>query len=222
MSSAAVRHLPYCTMLLDQTDSVCRPRRTSELYSTRNLTRHVDGQRQLVHIEYKYCKNTCAMVEVMALYYNDILKAKVPPGRKFMKDGLYPILAGYASNSQPTYYAELHYWTKDRYDRNDCMVEEGMTPADALVHNHVEVAIAPEEAHYEVPVLRYAPETYPRRYGSDDFMSGKDDGIDATGPYSWRPAGRLAYEDVGRIWYKLLTDPSSGQITRREPCCVLD
>ena len=132
-----------------------------------------------------------------------------------MKEGLYPILAGYAPNSQSTYYAKLHYRTQDGYDwSRDCVMEEGMTPADAFVHNRVEDAIAPEEAYFEVYVLRYAPETYPRRYGSDDFMSGKDEGIDATGPYSWRPAGRLAYEDVGGSRYQLLIDPSSGQITR--------
>lgn len=35
-------------------------------------------------------------------------------------------------------------------------------------------------------VLRYAPETYSRRYGPDDFIARREGGIDATGPYSWK------------------------------------
>lgn len=224
MSSADVRHLPCCTMLLDQMESVCRPPQTIRLSTTHSIIRHFNDQRQLVHFGYMGCKDTCKVEESMEVYEVDIIQIRVPHGRKFMKERFHPILAGYAPDNRPAYYADLTHCTQNIYfhDYSYCTVEEGMTPADALIHNHVEDAIAPEEAYFEVYVLRYAPETYPRRYGPDDFMSGKDDGIDATGPYSWRPVGRLAYEDVDGCRYKLLIDPSSGRIINRKFNCFLD
>ena len=40
-------------------------------------------------------------------------------------------------------------------------------------------------------ILRYSPDIYPRRYGPKKFKAGIDAGIDATGPYSWKPVKKL-------------------------------
>ena len=216
LSAAAVDHLSCCTELLDQTETICRPERM--VRHTGQYKRHLDEQGRLVHLVRDGCgMDTCVAEEWMDVYNGDFLYVEIYAEEKFiMKEGLYPILAGYTPNGQPTYCAHLWYRTRNGRKFSRSYVIEGMTLADALAHHHVEDAIALEEACIQMPVLCYAPETYPPRSGPADFISGKDDGKDATGPYSWRPAGRLVYEGDGDEAHQLLVDPISGQIIKRD------
>ena len=73
---------------------------------------------------------------------SDFLCVQVHPGEIFMKEGLYPILAGYTPNGQPTYCARLLSQARDNWKLLYTHVAEGMTIADALVHSHVKDTMA--------------------------------------------------------------------------------
>ena len=65
----------------------------------------------------------------MGIDATDILCVRVPPGVKFkLKEGLYPIVAGYGPDGQPRYCAELYYCSQIGYDKEikcDIRVAEG-------------------------------------------------------------------------------------------------
>lgn len=86
---------------------------------------------------------------------------RVPPGKKFTKGGLHPIVKDCTSDGRPTYIAEiLDYVDEYRTGLYKLDIMEGMTLTDMLVHHQLNFAdVSKLELH--VVVLRYSPETYP-------------------------------------------------------------
>lgn len=193
--SATASSLDCYNWLLEETQEACRPVEVPKLsnHVLGCIRRHCDENGQLVHLGRKGCIDSCNTEEWLDIAVGDILYLKVPFGKAFLKADYHPLVAGYTRDGQPKYCAHLYYKASDGYvyDVSQCDVTEGTTPSDLLERYRLEnVAM---DLWFFVIILRYPPETYPRRCGSDDFMSGEGTGTDATGPYSWRFVGYLEY-----------------------------
>lgn len=153
--------------------------------------RHCDNEGLLVHASItnppsdRDCTQSCRAEHSLQVFiYEDIMRVCLhPKAATQLPSAAVPILAG-------------------RF-RDGTELFMGRSEADNGLHrDYVPLSHGRElQDHddkyrqYFVYILRYAPETYSRRYGSDEFMAGRDDGLDATGPYCWKFERYLSHID---------------------------
>lgn len=177
--------------MLHETDKKYHPDRNL-VVSGWSSWRHCDTKGNLVHVEGEgKCTNECVLVYHYDFHSSDILQVEISAGQQIeVPSFVEPLLAGRLSDGRRAYLARAHSprgcgWM------SFCSVAEGTKPEDAHPNSWMtgdpEI---PDKVH--LLALRYAPNSYPRRYGSEEFLAGVSDGIDATGPYSWKFIGKLS------------------------------
>ena len=132
------------------------------------------------------CTSLCSVLEILELYAQDILQFRFSRGAPIRFLGsVKPISAGLYSDGRKAFAA-------DAFASFDCAVTENTYPEKPCVWDWNDDGFVIPDFVY-LPVLRYEADKYPRRHGTEEFMAGIDDGLDATGPYSWRFVKHLSH-----------------------------
>ncbi|KAI5116346.1 hypothetical protein M0805_005821 [Coniferiporia weirii] len=142
------------------------------------------------------CGGACASVSENVLKINtyDVLELCVPHGTAFSSKGHYPLFAGYTTGGKPAYVAKACL-TNNRWTY--CAVTEGTRPEDLRIPDYsIRVranarGIGPESL--VVYVLRYVPAAYTGSRSYDESVEGGEEGLDATGPFFWKPVWDESY-----------------------------
>lgn len=183
----ACTNSPDVAELIKSTAKDCRPRVNSWIgYNKRDIVRHCDKNGDLVHIlEEEHCTKACSVEHRLVLDSRDVLLLSMSEGTSLpVSRDLIPVFAGRKPNGQKLFVA---------YSSNSF---ESCNLSTIITYENIK----PTCRQYTVddgegrrvrgsvrlPILRHSPRGYSRRYGSDEFMVGEDDGLDATGPYSWK------------------------------------
>lgn len=146
----------------------------------------------LVHVDNEgECVTACHSVFHYDFEAEDIVQLEFPSGQPIrVPPSALSILAGYMPSGQPAYLAHAHSNSGCGW-MSYCSVVEGMKPEETRPRSwRTEQIEVPDMV--QLLALRYAPGSYPRRFGPDDFMAGLDDGVDSTGPSSWMFIGSLS------------------------------
>lgn len=159
--------------LLESTKGKCKPAAIGSKFPP-TFYRHCDVDGYLVHID-NACTQACLVENRLSFHDEDILWIQFPHGTTVrLPDETVPILAGHHPYGRKAILAKA--CSVDRGSTSKCIITEGR----------------PEQYRFRdpglilVPVLRYTPDMYPRRHGPVKLMAGLEDGLDATGPYSWK------------------------------------
>lgn len=138
----------------------------------------------------------CGSTEKEELRYLSewIIALNIFYGEAFSSAGLYPIIAGYDKDGKCTYvgaascYYSCPLCHNDIYGGVTCAVTEGMKREDLWIEveccQQKALLFPDEDDCLKIYCLRYAPDAYP---DNSDKFSIDDRGVNATGPFAWRP-----------------------------------
>lgn len=175
----------------------CRPPEEPSRDFSESQIRHCDVDGRITHVNFaththkfpvpvaavNACVRECAKEYELDLHstsYLSLLLVRVTRGEGVViPKNVIPIVAGYLADGRRVFlpiYSRGLVTESNSIERN-CMDEEDGQSSQSDSYSRAPVGIF---------CLRYAPDTYPRLFGPDDFMCGEGAGIDATGPYSWR------------------------------------
>lgn len=200
--------------LLETTEQKCRPGTepyiplwTSGQRNTGSYFvwyRHCDKDGTLVHLHlsmrhgrhrlYSNCPPTCSVEHTLQVQVDDVLWVTFPYGTAVrIPDTLVPLLAGRYPDGRKAFVAQA--FGSDQKVISCCTVAEGMKAEQLRLRRwRRKKLVIPDSI--QICVLRYAQETYSRLWGSDEFLNGMDDGLDATGPFSWKFEEHLSRIDT--------------------------
>ncbi|KAI5121793.1 hypothetical protein M0805_009785 [Coniferiporia weirii] len=191
LSSTKVAGTTACKASVEETRTLCRPAQSPMNYP-KTFQRHCDSFGNLIHTPWypDECDVDCegADEDILEYHTNDVLPLHIPKGTPFSLMGHQPLLAGYTAQGERAYVAMATLSSPPW--NTPCTITEGARPEDLRVRVRADSSggngrvrvVAPVSV--DVDVLAYELGAYAR--------SGIGvDGLDATGPFSWRFVRRL-------------------------------
>ncbi|KAI5118530.1 hypothetical protein M0805_009682 [Coniferiporia weirii] len=181
---------PDFAIMVKETENLCKPT-SSHRYEDYYFYRHCDTEGNLIHI--RAAEDVCDGVRsgvrehVLRANMQDVLEIRVPRGTAFSGAGHYPLFAGCTAGGKPAYIAVARF--TNNIQAYECAITEGTKPEDLRVPLYSKCRgkrmVAPDTL--AVYVLRYAPAVYVESGCYSEIIGGSKEGLDATGPFSWRP-----------------------------------
>lgn len=178
---------PLYEEMVQQTAHNCRPPMRPLFHIDGRYIRHCDADGKVIHISngrnLLCARKECTTEYELHLFDNiDFSLLTIPEGKAVaIPKHVVPILGGYCADGRralvPLFCNRHLVIESDSFEDKvwEVFSDEQNKPL------MLGLSLTPI-----VLCLRFDLDTYPRRFGPDDFMRNEAAGIDATGPYSWR------------------------------------
>lgn len=165
--------------LVESTKAIRLMSRPDQVYGSLYVFyRHCDAQGRVVHLDKpepelrrdkRECRE-CTTEHVFVCPFGSILWMDYHPKEATLPNSIVPILAGRLTNGQDAYVVKADQ--------------------DHFIHNSDQARAAPSVS---LAILRYAPDAYLGSELPRPSIATPGEGLDATGPYSWKCVGNLSY-----------------------------